>query len=126
MPDEVAQVVAPDIAPDVTRALRPYRVMAFAVGVMLLVLVGIAVPLQYAAGKPALEHVVGPAHGALYTVYLVAAANLARRARFTLWQLVAVVMAGFVPGLAFVVEHRTTRRVRQGGASTLDAPLTHP
>ena len=66
------------------------------------------------------------AHGALYIVYLVAAANLARRARFTLWQLVAVVMAGFVPGLAFVVEHRTTQRVRQAAAQNLDAPLTHP
>ena len=107
----------PPLARDVARALTPYRVMAFVVGVMLLVLVGIAVPLQYAAGKPALEHVVGPAHGALYIVYLITAANLARRARFTLWQLVAVVMAGFVPGLAFVVEHRTTRRVRHDAAN---------
>jgi len=86
--------------------------MAYVVGVMLLVLVCVAVPLQFAAGRPALEHAVGPVHGGLYIVYLLASANLARRARFSLWQLVAVISAGFVPGLAFVVEHRTTRRVR--------------
>lgn len=86
--------------------------MAVVVGTMLLLLVCVAVPLRYGASEPALEQIVGPLHGALYIVYLVAAANLARHARFSLLQLLAVVMAGFVPGLAFYVEHRTTRRVR--------------
>ena len=50
--------------------LLRYRVMAYVVGVGLLVLVLIGVPLQYAADKPAVVEVVGPIHGVLYMVYL--------------------------------------------------------
>lgn len=98
--------------PSVTGALFRYRVMAYAVGVGLLILVLVGVPLQYAAGRPAVVQVVGPIHGFLYIVYLAAAADLARRGRWTLWQLAATILAGLVPFLAFVVERATTRRVR--------------
>lgn len=93
-------------------ALLRYRIMAYIVGVGLLILVFIGVPLQYAAGEPAMAAIVGPIHGFLYIVYLVAAIDLARRAQFSIWQLLAMVGAGFVPFLAFVVEHRVTRRLQ--------------
>ena len=102
-----------DSQPALLRALFRYRVMAVVVGIGLLVLVFIGVPLQYAAGEPALAAIVGPIHGFFYIVYLIAALDLARRARFTIWQLAAMVGAGFVPFLAFVVERRVTRRVQR-------------
>jgi integral membrane protein len=92
-------------------ALTRYRVMAYVVGVGLVLLVFVGVPLQL-AGHPGVEQVVGEAHGFLYIVYLVAALDLARRSRFTLWQLLQTVGAGLVPFLAFYVERRTTSRVR--------------
>ena len=92
-------------------ALLRYRVMAYLVGVGLLVLVLIGVPLRYGAGHPGVVAVVGPVHGFLYMVYLVAGYDLARRARWTLGQMAAVALAGFVPFLAFVVERSVTRRV---------------
>lgn len=95
------------------RALQRYRIMAYVVGVGLLVLVCIGVPLQYVAGKPGVVNVVGPIHGLLYIVYLISAADLARRFRMGLGQVVAVVAAGFVPFLAFVVERLTTRRIEK-------------
>jgi integral membrane protein len=88
-----------------------YRFMAYVVGVGLLVLVLVGVPLQYAAGEPAVVEVVGPVHGFLYVVYLVTVADLARRFRLGLGQVIALVAAGFLPFLAFVVERWTTRRV---------------
>jgi integral membrane protein len=91
--------------------------MAFSVGTMLILLCCVAIPLQYAAGEPAMAGVVAPLHGALYIVYLLTVADLARRCRLGLGQLVALVCAGFVPGLAFLVEHRTTRRIRLGYAA---------
>ncbi|HXY45324.1 MAG TPA: DUF3817 domain-containing protein [Acidimicrobiales bacterium] len=97
---------------DLRRALHRYQVMSIVVGVMLLVLVGVAMPLQYAAHKPAMANVVSVVHGLLYIVYLLSAADLGRRARFSLPQLVAVVCAGFLPFLAFYVEWRTTRRLQ--------------
>ena len=93
--------------------LLRYRVMAYVVGVGLLVLALVGVPLQYAAGKPAVVQVVGPIHGFLYIVYLVAVVDLARRFRLSLGQLLSLVAAGFVPFLAFVVERLTTRRIEQ-------------
>jgi integral membrane protein len=93
-------------------ALLRYRVMAYIVGTGLLVLTLVGVPLQYAAGKPEVVAIVGPIHGFLYIIYLAAAYDLARRARFTLLQLAAMIGAGLLPFLAFVIEHRVVRRVQ--------------
>ncbi|MGA3353113.1 MAG: DUF3817 domain-containing protein [Acidimicrobiales bacterium] len=90
-----------------------YRAMAYVVGVGLLVLVLVGVPLQYAAGKPAVVSVVGPIHGFLYIVYLLTVADLARRFRLSLAQVIGLVAAGFVPFLAFIVERWTTRRIER-------------
>ena len=92
-----------------------YRVMAYVVGVGLLVLVLVGVPLQYAAAMPAVVQIVGPLHGFLYIVYLVTVADLVRRFHLSSVQVVALVAAGFVPFLAFVVEARMTRRIRGQG-----------
>ncbi|HEY5246235.1 MAG TPA: DUF3817 domain-containing protein [Acidimicrobiales bacterium] len=94
-------------------ALLRYRIMAYIVGVGLLILVFVGVPLQYAATIPQVAQIVGPIHGFLYIVYLLAAVDLARRARFTLLQMAAMVGAGFLPFLAFIIERRVGRRVER-------------
>lgn len=91
-------------------ALTRYRVMAYIVGVGLIVLVFIGMPLQYGAGTKAVVAIVGPIHGALYIVYLLAALDLVRRTRLSVWAMVAMVAAGLVPFVAFVVERRITAR----------------
>jgi len=95
----------------VNGALLRYRIMAYLVGIGLLVLTLVGVPLQYAANRPEVVTVVGPIHGFLYIVYLLAAFDLARRARFSLMQMLAMFCAGFLPFLAFFVEHHVARRV---------------
>lgn len=102
-------------------ALWRYRLMAWAVGVMLLLLCVVAIPLQYGAGMPGLAVIVAPVHGIFYLVYLLTVADLARRARFGLGQILALVGAGFVPGLAFVIEHRTMKRLLNPDPSVLRA-----
>jgi integral membrane protein len=94
-------------------ALRRYQVLAYLVGIGLLVLTLVGVPLQYAAGHPGVVAVVGPIHGFLYIVYLATAYDLARRARFGFWRMAAMVCAGFLPFLAFVVEHRIASQLQQ-------------
>ncbi|MGA8297035.1 MAG: DUF3817 domain-containing protein [Acidimicrobiales bacterium] len=93
------------------RALAAYRLMAYVVGVLLIVLVFVGVPLQFGAGHPGVVAVVGPIHGFCYLVYLLSAANLVRNERFGLKTLVAIVAAGLLPFLAFVVERRVARMV---------------
>ena len=85
-------------------ALLRYRIMAYIVGVGLIV-VFISIPFD------AVEKVVGFTHGMLYLVYLVTVLDLVRRARLRFWTFVAMVACGWVPFLAFVVERWMTRRI---------------
>lgn len=93
-------------------ALRRYQAMAFVVGTMLLLLCVVAIPLQYAAGHPGMADVVAPLHGVCYIVYLLTVAELRYRARLPFRELLAMVGAGFLPGLAFVIERRISARFR--------------
>jgi integral membrane protein len=103
-------------------ALLRYRIMAYTVGIGLIVLVFIGIPLQYAANSPGVVKVVGPIHGAFYIVYLLAAADLARRARFGLLQLAAMICAGFVPIVAFLVERQVVHRLGREADETTSLP----
>jgi integral membrane protein len=100
---------------DVAPALLRYRVMAYVVGVMLIALVLVAMPLKYFAGMPGPVAVVGTAHGFLYAVYLLAAFDLALRARWGMLRTLLVLLAGTIPFLSFVAERNVTRRMREDG-----------
>jgi integral membrane protein len=106
----------------VAGALIRYRVMAYVVGVLLLVLVGVAMPLKYLADSPGLVAVVGTAHGFLYLVYLAAALHLAWTARWPIPRTLLVMLAGTVPFLSFVAERYVTRTVRAESAVASPAP----
>ena len=95
-------------------ALVRYRVMAYVTGVMLLLLVFLAMPLKYFADMPGPVAVIGTGHGFLYCVYLLAAFDLALRARWSAKGTVFVLLAGTIPFLSFVAERIVTRRTRAG------------
>ena len=117
------------LAPRAMRgALLRYRIMAYVVGVGLLVLACVGVPLQYAAHNTSVVAIVGPIHGFAYIAYLAAGYDMARRVRWSFAKLLPVVLAGFVPGLAFVIERLTTPKIeadiRAAEAAMLAAPVT--
>jgi integral membrane protein len=93
-------------------ALIRYRVMTYIVGSALIILVCVGVPLQVWGNFSLVAKVEGTIHGYLYLVYLFTAADLARRAHWRLGRILAVVLSGFVPGLAFVVEHRVVKQMK--------------
>ena len=82
----------------------------FLEGISFLVLLGIAMPLKYLAGRPEAVRVVGMAHGILFIAYvaLVFAARRERRwpARTTAWLLAAA----FLPFGPFVADARLLRQ----------------
>lgn len=92
-------------------ALTRYRIIAYVVGVMLLLLVFLAMPLKYFADNPGPMNVIGPAHGFLYVVYLLGTFDLGRRAKFSLLKMVLVALAGTIPFLSFVAERRLSREL---------------
>lgn len=91
-------------------ALKPFRILAYVVGVMLLVLVTCIV-LRYGFDIEGPSKIVSPIHGFLYMLYLVAAMNLGMKARWSWPYIVGVMLAGTVPLLSFVFERKVTRRV---------------
>jgi integral membrane protein len=94
------------------KAYKPYRILAYVVGVVLVVLVLVAVPLKYAADVPQLVQLVGPVHGVLYIVYLLATFNLATKAKFSWRRTVLVMLAGTIPFVSFVAERSVTAGLR--------------
>ncbi len=108
-------------------ALLRYRVMANIVGVLLIILILIGVPLKYLAsdGSSAqdlgenITTYLGIAHGWLYMIFLVMAAILARKARWTIPFAITTLLAGTVPILSFWAEHRATTAVRAAYAEAV-------
>ncbi|MFI6231061.1 DUF3817 domain-containing protein [Micromonospora echinospora] len=92
-------------------ALTRYRVIAWIVGVVLILLVVIGMPLKYGFDDPIVVETIGPAHGFLYMVYLVAAFDLSRRADWPLKRMALVMLAGTVPFVSFYAERRVSRWV---------------
>jgi integral membrane protein len=86
-----------------------YRVMAYVTGVVLIVLCILAL-LQLAINDGRVVNVVGTVHGLLYIVYLLVSYPLTRRLRLTARPTVAVLLAGTVPVMTFVVERRISHR----------------
>ncbi|HEX3980860.1 MAG TPA: DUF3817 domain-containing protein [Acidimicrobiales bacterium] len=102
-------------------ALIRYRVMAFVVGTALLCLTVVIIFQAFGDHPKLAEEIVAPIHGYLYLVYLVTAADLARRAHWRLGRILLVVAAGFVPTLAFIVEHRVYQQMQVELAASAEA-----
>lgn len=124
------------LPPAVRTALLRYRVMAWVVGLLLVVLMLVGVPLANFDGTsmwgvfpstPAIwtegtrAHAVGEwittvlgiAHGWLYMLFLLTAFVLSRRAAWPIGFTLVTLALGTVPVLSFWAEHRATERVRR-------------
>jgi integral membrane protein len=99
------------------RALHRYRIMARVTGVVLIVLIGILTakfyvsPSTWESLKP-IRVLFGMGHGVvLYPLYLVTCFQLVIAARIKLIYFVAMLLAGFVPFLAFAMERYTEKNL---------------
>ncbi len=99
------------VPPPVQAALLRYRVIAYVVGVGLIILIFVGVPLQVWGNSEAVVKIVGPLHGALYVIYLLLTADLARRIRMNVIVTLLVMAAGTIPLLSFVAERKVTAMV---------------
>jgi integral membrane protein len=97
------------VRPTADGALLRYRVMAYVVGTLLVILV-----IGVIIDNRTIEVVLGTAHGYLYMVLLLTIADLWRRRRFPLKAVLLVALAGTIPLLSFYAERQITARVRDG------------
>jgi integral membrane protein len=86
-----------------------YRVMAYITGVVLIVLCVFAIGQAF-TDDSAIVNAIGTVHGLLYIVYLIVSYPLTRRLRLPVWPTVAVLLAGTIPVMTFVVERRISHR----------------
>ncbi|WP_435109058.1 DUF3817 domain-containing protein [Nocardiopsis synnemataformans] len=106
-----------------------YRVLAYVTGIFLLGLTFVAMPAKYLVGETArfslvaapqgLEHWFGPEsplmlyiampHGYIYMAYVLVVLWVALDRRWSASRTLGVALAGTIPVLGFVVEHRIVR-----------------
>lgn len=120
MSDAEVPAFSSDAVPGVKAALLRYRVMAYLVGVLLIVLVVIGMPLKYLGGNDLVVTLTGVPHGWLYLVLIFTAYDLGRRVGWPWGRLILIALAGTVPFLSFVAEYYARRDVQSRIAAVID------
>lgn len=106
--------------PGIKGALLRYRIMAYVVGVLLVVLVLLGALPKWFGTTQEMQRFgeimvkwTGVPHGWLYMVLLIVAYDLSRRVGWSLKWVLAIMAAGTVPFLSFYAEHKATKDVRR-------------
>ncbi|WP_296137374.1 DUF3817 domain-containing protein [uncultured Tessaracoccus sp.] len=111
--DDELDLLEPEDVPGIRTALTAYRILAWVVGILLVVLTLVAMPLKYIWHVDGMVRVVGVTHGWLYAILLVSVVVLGFRVKWDWKWYVGIALAGTVPFLSFVAEHKATRHVRE-------------
>ncbi|CAL8976418.1 putative protein [Propionicimonas sp. T2.31MG-18] len=115
MSETTAPVVPPvtaDQVPGIRGALLRYRIMAYLVGTLLVVLVVVGMPLKYLAGNSVVVMATGVPHGWLYMVLIATAYDLGRRVHWPWGRLILIALAGTIPFLSFWAEYSARKDVQ--------------
>lgn len=78
-------------------SLGRLRLIGFAEGISLILLMFVAMPLKYAMGMPQAVEVVGMAHGILFILYVLAAIQVSIDYSWNALKILKVLVASLVP-----------------------------
>ena len=104
-----------------TNPITQFRIIALAEGISFLVLLGIAMPLKYAAGNPEPVRIVGWIHGGLFVLYLIAVVRAAHYGKWPLTWIIGAVVASFLPFGPFIFDHKVKREEALKAAASTSA-----
>ena len=99
------------------------RLFGLAEGISFMVLLGVAVPLKHFGGHPEMVRMMGPIHGTLFVLYVVAVMLARRPLRWSILRVVTALVAGIVPGGVFVFDAMLRREAER--AETLSSSPDH-
>ena len=85
------------------------RAAGWVEAVSFLLLLGVAMPLKYAAGRPGAVKVLGWIHGLLFVVFCLALLRAHLRKRWTVGRSLLIFVAALLPFGPFVVDRRVKR-----------------
>ena len=100
--------------------LARLRTIGFLEGLSFLVLLGIAMPLKYVAGKPEMVSIVGSLHGGLFVLYAAAVAHVMFVRRWPIERAMLAMVAAVVPFGPFFFD-RSLKREEAESASVRSA-----
>lgn len=106
-------IIPADEIPKVQAALIRYRVMAYTVGVLLVLLMLFAVPMKYFGDDDRWVTWFGVPHGWLYMLLILTAIDLGRRVKWSIRNVILIALAGTIPFLSFVAEFIARRDVKR-------------
>ncbi|MBZ2178008.1 MAG: DUF3817 domain-containing protein [Acidobacteria bacterium] len=89
------------------------RWAGWAEGLSFLLLLGVAMPLKYLAGRPEAVRVVGAAHGGLFVIYIVLVLLAARRDAWPARRVGEAFAAAFLPFGPFWFDARLRRELNR-------------
>ena len=92
-----------------TSLLGRLRIIGFLEGLSFLVLLGIAMPLKYIAGKPEAVKIVGMAHGLLFVLYLFMVVQAKVEYRWSIKKMLLAMVASVLPFGPFVADAKLFR-----------------
>ena len=90
--------------------LRIFRLITFAEGISLLVLLFIAMPMKYVMGVPEVVKVVGWAHGLLFVVYVGMLIVLQVTQRWSFICFLGAFLASIVPFGTFILDKQLRKK----------------
>lgn len=113
-------MTTPQIHPErkarVAKALKMFSIAAFVTGVWLLLLVAEMIYkyaiLSNSADAPGWFFYVAQAHGLFYMIYLITTVNLGINARWEPLKWITTALAGTIPFMSFIVEHKRRKEVQ--------------
>lgn len=89
-----------------TRSTSILRAIGWAEGISFLLLLGVAMPLKYLAGKPIAVRIAGLIHGALFVVFCAALLNAHLRGRWPLGRSAGIFVSALIPFGPFLMDRR--------------------
>jgi integral membrane protein len=104
--------LAANLSASARAALERLRLIGKIEGVSFLVLLGIAMPLKYAAGLPMAVKVVGWAHGVLFVLFVASLWAARREAKLPERLSALVFIAALLPFGPFVIDRRLEQLAR--------------
>jgi len=82
------------------------RILGFLEGISFLVLLGFAMPMKYAAGKPEYVKIIGMAHGVLFILFVLNTISVWAEYKWKARTALIVLLASIIPFGTFVADKK--------------------
>lgn len=89
------------------------RILGFLEGLSLLALVFVAMPMKYLYNDPSLVKTLGPIHGALFVLFMLAALAVGVREHWKLKTGFIIFLSSFIPFGNFYIDHKIFKPVQE-------------